>query len=210
MCYGTPDTFNFVQWSSLALAVYAASSYFLDQPHMPSHGLSPWGNDLPIYDQSTPRPKLGSTRPLALVYLLLMVVPLAFVFLTYPLRPIPRHGDFVWNGSHLDLDPPPPHKLIPPQISSVCRRKPLPSSSAYTGPGERPDFHAFDDVLLVVFFSHARYDVNLEGYRESYSRYFPNVRALTSSSEFLVTGLLFLDSIHWPREPRGSGLPAKF
>ncbi|KAJ7662887.1 hypothetical protein B0H17DRAFT_952953 [Mycena rosella] len=56
-----------------------------------------------------------------------------------------------------------------------CVRRPLPSSSLYVGPGARPDFHAFDDVLLVVFFSHARYDMNLDGYREVYSPYFPNI-----------------------------------
>jgi hypothetical protein len=55
-------------------------------------------------------------------------------------------------------------------------RRPLPVSSEYIGPGARPDFHAFDDVLFVVFFSHARYDINLDGYREVYSAYFPNVR----------------------------------
>jgi len=37
-------------------------------------------------------------------------------------------------------------------------------------------YHHFDDVLLIVFFSHARYDVNLDHYREVYADYFPNVR----------------------------------
>ncbi|THH31162.1 hypothetical protein EUX98_g3021 [Antrodiella citrinella] len=54
----------------------------------------------------------------------------------------------------------------------TCRRKPLLSTSWY--PHER-SYHAFDDVLLIVFFSHARYDVNLESYREVYSEFFPNI-----------------------------------
>jgi hypothetical protein len=66
-------------------------------------------------------------------------------------------------------------------LDSACVRRPLPISSEYVGPGARPDFHAFDDVLLVVFFSHARYDINLDGYREVYSVYFPNVRIASNS-----------------------------
>ncbi|KAJ7764132.1 hypothetical protein DFH07DRAFT_916931 [Mycena maculata] len=63
----------------------------------------------------------------------------------------------------------------PGATSDRCVRRPLPVSSEYIGPGARPDFHAFDDVLLVVFFSHDRYDINLDGYREVYSPYFPNI-----------------------------------
>ncbi|KAJ7252611.1 hypothetical protein C8J57DRAFT_1661716, partial [Mycena rebaudengoi] len=64
-----------------------------------------------------------------------------------------------------------------------CQRNPLPPSSAYPGPGARPEgFHAFDDILLVVFFSHARYDMNLDGYREVYSRYFPNILFIGTAS----------------------------
>ncbi|VDC00748.1 unnamed protein product [Peniophora sp. CBMAI 1063] len=36
-------------------------------------------------------------------------------------------------------------------------------------------YHHFDDTLLIVFFSHARYDVNLDHYREVYAEYFPNM-----------------------------------
>jgi hypothetical protein len=39
------------------------------------------------------------------------------------------------------------------------------------------DYHEFDSVLLVVFFSHARYDANLDLYKEAYAKYFPNVRS---------------------------------
>ncbi|KAG8929749.1 hypothetical protein FRC01_003828 [Tulasnella sp. 417] len=49
---------------------------------------------------------------------------------------------------------------------------PLPPSTQWNG---TRTFHAFDDVLLVVFFSHARYDVNLDAHREAYAPYFPNI-----------------------------------
>jgi hypothetical protein len=77
-------------------------------------------------------------------------------------------------------------------------RRPLPVSSEYVGPGARPDFHAFDNVLLVVFFSHARYDINLDGYREVYSPYFPNVRILSLLSTISNE---VLDIVHRSREP---------
>ena len=41
-------------------------------------------------------------------------------------------------------------------------------------------YHHFDDILLIVFFSHARYDVNLDHYREVYADYFPNVGEVLS------------------------------
>lgn len=62
---------------------------------------------------------------------------------------------------------------------ATCHRKPLPSDDFW--PHKRT-YHAFDNVLLVVFFSHARYDVNLDYYREVYSEFFPNVSALISVS----------------------------
>lgn len=63
--------------------------------------------------------------------------------------------------------------------SKTCTRKPLPSRAYW--PTERT-YHAFDDVLLIVFFSHARYDANLDYYREVYSQFFPNVGALATPS----------------------------
>lgn len=57
----------------------------------------------------------------------------------------------------------------------ACHRKPLPGSSSNTA---KRTYHAFDNVLLIVFFSHARYDVNLDYYREVYSEFFPNVSFL--------------------------------
>ena len=57
----------------------------------------------------------------------------------------------------------------------TCPRRPLASASYFKG---NRMYHAFDDVLLVVFFSHARYDVNLDYYREVYAEFFPNVRIL--------------------------------
>jgi hypothetical protein len=54
-----------------------------------------------------------------------------------------------------------------------CVRKPLPLSTLRSN--QSRDYHAFDNVLLIVFFSHARYDVNLDYYQDVYSDYFPNV-----------------------------------
>ena len=62
----------------------------------------------------------------------------------------------------------------------TCHRKPLRSAAWYSY--ER-SYHEFDDVLLIVFFSHARYDVNLDSYKEVYSEFFPNVSR--SGSDFL-------------------------
>ena len=60
----------------------------------------------------------------------------------------------------------------------VCKRNELSSYSFYVGDRK---YHKFDDVLLIVFFSHARYDVNLDYYKEVYSEFFPNVCLLVSS-----------------------------
>jgi len=54
-----------------------------------------------------------------------------------------------------------------------CVRKPLPLSTLRSNHSRH--YHAFDNVLLIVFFSHPRYDVNLDYYQDIYSDYFPNV-----------------------------------
>ncbi|KAI0317777.1 hypothetical protein OF83DRAFT_98452 [Amylostereum chailletii] len=54
-----------------------------------------------------------------------------------------------------------------------CVRRPLSIPPLYP-PSERA-YRKFDDVLLVVFFSHARYDANLDHYRAVYADYFPNI-----------------------------------
>ncbi|KAI0036553.1 hypothetical protein K488DRAFT_40997, partial [Vararia minispora EC-137] len=51
-----------------------------------------------------------------------------------------------------------------------CVRRPL----SFLPPPNQT-YHHFDDVLLIVFFSHARYDVNLDHYRAVYADYFPNI-----------------------------------
>lgn len=55
---------------------------------------------------------------------------------------------------------------------ATCHRKPLPGATSY--PGKRT-YHAFDNVLLIIFFSHARYNVNLDYWRKVYAEFFPNV-----------------------------------
>ena len=57
----------------------------------------------------------------------------------------------------------------------TCPRKPLESSTFFS---HERQYHAFDNILLIVFFSHARYDANLDYYKEVYSEFFPNVRLL--------------------------------
>ncbi|KAJ8691539.1 hypothetical protein PTI98_011101 [Pleurotus ostreatus] len=64
-----------------------------------------------------------------------------------------------------------PHRQLAP-ITSTCLRKPLRSQSSYDKPRT---YHHFDNVLLIVFFSHARYGANLDYYKEVYSEYFPNM-----------------------------------
>ncbi|EJD41785.1 hypothetical protein AURDEDRAFT_186391 [Auricularia subglabra TFB-10046 SS5] len=62
---------------------------------------------------------------------------------------------------------------LPPTRLPHCARKPLASHGWLRG--KPRTFHAFDDVLLVVFFSHARYDANVDFYRDVYAEFFPNV-----------------------------------
>lgn len=174
--WNATDGFGAVKWAAVALAIYAASSYLTNQaPLSPPNSLAP----------SSTKPKssllsLIKTQPLAATVILTLFLPLAFVFMTSPLPPRQRQKPHVWNNASILANPPlPPHKLLPAQLSTECVRRPLPSSSAYVGSGPRPDFHAFDDVLLIAFFSHPRYDVNMDGYREAYSRYFPNVSTMS-------------------------------
>jgi hypothetical protein len=58
----------------------------------------------------------------------------------------------------------------------VCQRRPLRFSPPHSSDGRK--YRHFDNVLLIVFFSHARYDTNLDFYREVYAEYFPNVRSI--------------------------------
>ncbi|KDQ62402.1 hypothetical protein JAAARDRAFT_30310 [Jaapia argillacea MUCL 33604] len=53
-----------------------------------------------------------------------------------------------------------------------CRRPPLPLPDSRSN---TRTYHEFDDVLLIVFFSHARYNGNLDSYREVYGEWFPNI-----------------------------------
>lgn len=74
--------------------------------------------------------------------------------------------------------------FLPPTNPSTCRRGNLPSLDYYPGPRT---YHEFGDVLLIVFFSHARYDVNLEYYKNVYSEFFPNVSSSTPSADIIIT-----------------------
>lgn len=58
------------------------------------------------------------------------------------------------------------------ETTAQCIRKPLPS---HQDPQTQGNYEQFSDVLLVVFFSHARYNANLDYHKEVYSSYFPNI-----------------------------------
>jgi hypothetical protein len=64
--------------------------------------------------------------------------------------------------------------INPPPV--VCERIARPLSRI--SPEDRV-YHSFDNVLLIVFFSHARYDANLDFYRLTYEEFFPNVSLVT-------------------------------
>jgi hypothetical protein len=72
-----------------------------------------------------------------------------------------------------------------------CKRRPLISHryiSQNSRPGDNDTYahfvgNSFDDMLLIVFFSHARYDINLDSYLEMYTPYFPNVRVCFSCED---------------------------
>lgn len=99
-------------------------------------------------------------------------------------------------------------------ITRHCKRRPL-ISHQYISHESRPDDKetyahlvgsAFEDTLLIVFFSHARYDVNLDSYLEMYTPYFPNVRISFSRevetlSECLTQKIIFVGP--GSREDRG-------
>lgn len=55
---------------------------------------------------------------------------------------------------------------------SECR---VPEASTLTHAQTITNYTNFSNVLLVVFFSHARYDANLDFHKEVYADYFPNV-----------------------------------
>lgn len=64
------------------------------------------------------------------------------------------------------------HDLGTTENTTQCIRKPLPSHLD----SPLQNYTEFSDVLLIVFFSHARYDANLDYHKEVYSSYFPNAR----------------------------------
>ena len=96
--------------------------------------------------------------------------------------------------------PPPP----------ACARRPL-AFAPLRSPEARV-YREFDDVLLVVFFSHARYDVNLDYYRAVYAEYFPNVSpprlSRTSDCDPDFFALACVDAVYRSWEPRGRGVQA--
>ena len=66
--------------------------------------------------------------------------------------------------------------VLPWSARPTCQRRPLHFSPPHASDSESRKYTHFDDVLLIVFFSHARYDTNLDFYRDVYEEFFPNVR----------------------------------
>ncbi|KAJ7033236.1 hypothetical protein C8F04DRAFT_1104983 [Mycena alexandri] len=187
--FWTTLPFNNVQWLASGLAIYAALSYLLDTPADPPTSSPPW-------------PQRQN-----FAFLAVALAPLLGILAFRPLTPIPHTSSYVWNEKTAYAPRRMPHQYDPaydrvPALTptdDACIRRQLPVSSAYIGPGARPDdFHAFDDVLLVVFFSHDRYDINLDGYREVYSPYFPNILFIGPASRedrgFMYSYDVVLDS----------------
>ncbi|KAF7303914.1 Glycosyltransferase family 2 protein [Mycena indigotica] len=168
LIFRPPDHFTGFQWLCTMLVVYAALSYLREESDSQSElGLPP----LTTTSSRPPRRSLG--------LILLPIVPFLIILAISPLVPLPPHApSYRWSHKP-EKQPLMPHQYDPSyrldSSNSTCARRPLPHSSEFVGSGPRPDFHAFDDVLLIVFFSHPRYDINLDGYRETYSQYFPNI-----------------------------------
>ena len=70
--------------------------------------------------------------------------------------------------------------VLPWSARPTCQRQPLRFSPPHASDSESRKYTHFDDVLLIVFFSHARYDTNLDSYRDVYEEFFPNVRPFFS------------------------------
>lgn len=67
-----------------------------------------------------------------------------------------------WNG----------YRLGDIENTQLCTPKQSPSHSFSQPQG---NYSHFDNILLIVFFSHARYNANLDYHKEVYSSYFPNI-----------------------------------
>lgn len=181
------------QYIASIIAIYAAVAYLLDAHGAPT-------------ETRAPAPAVPLRR--GLIRLGALFLPLFACVALNPLHPLPpHHPTQVTPGARM------PHQHPPLPVNgttaSTCVRRALPPSSRYERPdgAARPAFGAFDDVLLVVFFSHPRYDINLDAHREVYAPYFPNVRA---SPYFPPPGLTryTLDLVHRSGEPRGPRVPA--
>jgi len=122
----------------------------------------------------------------------LLFLLLTYVTMTSPLPHTHSSKQLLWNNvSDLAQCQLVPHKLFPLQYPSKECVRPLPHSSR-----PRPSFHVF---LLVSSFSHPRYNVNPDAYRETCSKYFPNVSVTVTKSSAkaacaidLVSQILFI------------------
>ncbi|KAI0785245.1 hypothetical protein C8Q75DRAFT_776542 [Abortiporus biennis] len=108
----------------------------------------------------------------AITIYLLIKTPYNLLF-----SPSPPRSQYQLSNLTGQIPPPLINKNDPLQLllssQETCSRKPLQSWSFK--PEKNRTYHHFDDVLAIVFFSHARYDVNLDYWKETYQEFFPNV-----------------------------------
>ncbi|KAN0139853.1 hypothetical protein V8E53_002515 [Lactarius tabidus] len=90
--------------------------------------------------------------------------------------------------------------VLPLPDRPTCQRRPLRSSPPHASDSASREYTHFDDVLLIVFFSHARYDTNLDFYRDVYSEFFPNILFIGPASRedagFDHSFDVFVDTFH--------------
>ncbi|KAG8940195.1 hypothetical protein FRC03_005677 [Tulasnella sp. 419] len=166
---------NFQRVSSIVLGCYAAWTYLRSSmdtdTQMDAYGRTTSPDRTSPLSPSNPGTFRSSSRSaLAILVLFGLLIGYGLITSSPLLLPQSLISTVAILGSQAAFAV--PLNRVP---TAQCSRNPLPPSSNYTGTGDR-GFHAFDDILAVVFFSHARYDVNLDYYREVYSKYFPNVR----------------------------------
>ncbi|KAG8932558.1 hypothetical protein FRC02_000936 [Tulasnella sp. 418] len=165
---------NFQRVSSIVLGCYAAWTYLRSSmdtdTQMDAYGRTTSPDRTSPLSPSNPGTFRSSSRSaLAILVLFGLLIGYGLITSSPLLLPQSLISTVAILGSQAAFAV--PLNRVP---TAQCSRNPLPPSSNYTGTGDR-GFHAFDDILAVVFFSHARYDVNLDYYREVYSKYFPNI-----------------------------------
>lgn len=170
--FSQPHSDALLQFISIALGCYAIYTFIKAYNNAP---------DTPPEEATPPDTRWFNPRNLrisALLWICAVFGVLAAILSLSPITsnrpyPYPFQPDpiFVRNSFYN------PSRSTTGVTEGQCLRRPLPPTSKhpFNETTFERNFHAFDDVLLIVFFSHARYDVNLDNHRAVYAPYFPNV-----------------------------------